>query len=158
MESEEFPPKTAALLGQAAKLNISESLATRGVTFIHQFQDEHGLRDPSCRVILPLFDLLGVTRPAIYESLLTHLRTQLIERLPSLTLSKLSEILEITWEYLDMPAIRAIPIQILQLHPEIPQKYLKVIASNTTLYDNCTIEVQRQIWRIYRYFCYIDLT
>ena len=49
--------------------------------------------------------------------------------------------------YLHIPKLRDVPIALLHAHKSIPDRYLIALAEAPSVFDLCTIETRRQVWR-----------
>ncbi|KAL1418138.1 hypothetical protein MTO96_026155 [Rhipicephalus appendiculatus] len=120
---------------------------------IEEFQEENGILLPSLRPMLPLLDLHGVRRLDFHTSVREELKGRLMKQIESLAnqegrekQKKLEEMLERSFPFIKVPALRPVVMCLLRNMKCVDQKYIKLLVSDKSLYRECDIQVKRQIW------------
>lgn len=140
--------KPAFLVGQLGGDYLLEQLTSSNQPFkvIEEFKKLAGLQQKEVSHCIPLLDLHKIPRSEVYSSLVNSLKEQLVDRISTLDNNKLATLLEQSFSYIGFEEVRAVPMTILRAMKEVPNRYLKQLALNRNLYDQCPIEVKRQIW------------
>lgn len=135
------------LLGKPAVASIKEKLSRRDPKkVIKEIQEENGLNVPSCIHAFPLLDLHHFPRSDIYLSVLTHLRTKLLEKVETSSPETINQLLKETFPYVKIKELRDVTMAVLKRHKDIPPKYLDVLATDAELFAECPMDVKRQVW------------
>lgn len=113
---------------------------------IENFQHENGVLLPSLQSALPFLDLHGVGRLEFHSSVMEHLRETVLEKIKSLDEKKLKEILEQSFPFIHVPELQPVVMEIMKYLPKVSDECLEHIANDPKLYEDCAIEVKRQIW------------
>lgn len=72
-------------------------------------------------------------------------KAQLVARLAVLPMQHLVTVLQASFSYVRIPALREIPLAVLaRLHP-VPAAYLKQLAEDTDLFGELPLNVQQQV-------------
>ncbi|XP_065067620.1 negative elongation factor B-like [Rhopilema esculentum] len=114
--------------------------------FINAFQQENCVLLPSLHPALHLLDLQNVPRVNFHQSLLEELRDKLLKRIKDCNKEKLQNLLEHTFKFVHVDQLRPVIMAIMKEIPGIDPAYLDQLADNSKLYDDCPMEVKRQIW------------
>ncbi|EDO30397.1 predicted protein [Nematostella vectensis] len=121
--------------------NSSDLAAT-----IESFQHDNGILLPSLQSALPFLDLHGVRRLDFHSSVMEHLRESVLEKVKDLSTQKLEEILEQSFPFIHVKELRPVVVAVMKHLPKINDECLEHIANDAKLYEDCPIEVKRQIW------------
>lgn len=113
---------------------------------IENFQHDNGVLLPSLQSALPFLDLHGVGRLEFHTSVMDHLRDTVLQKLKTQKEQKLKELLEQSFPFIHVEELRPVVMQIMKYLPKVSDECLEHIANDTKLYEDCTIEVKRQIW------------
>lgn len=113
---------------------------------IEQYQHENGILLPSLQPALPFLDLHDVRRTEFHRYVLDNLREKLLDRIKHLDEVKLKELLEQSFPFIQVSELRPVVMAVLKHLPKASEEYLEQLASDPILYDECAIEVKRQIW------------
>lgn len=126
---------------------------TDPVRAIEEFQEENGILLPSLRPMLSLLDLHGVPRLAFHTSVREELRGRLVQQIETMARQegrekqkKLDEMLERTFPFIKVPALRPVVMCLLKNMKCVDEKYIKLLVNDKSLYKECDIQVKRQIW------------
>ncbi|UYV82826.1 NELFB [Cordylochernes scorpioides] len=121
---------------------------------IEEFQMENGILLPSLRTMLPLLDLHGLSRLEFHTSILEELKDRLLRQIEALGRmegcdkdKKLKELLQKSFPVIKVPSLRPVVLCILQNMDRVEDKYLRQLVTNKELYQECGIQVKRQIWQ-----------
>ncbi|GBN99721.1 Negative elongation factor B, partial [Araneus ventricosus] len=121
---------------------------------IEDFQTENGILLPSLRPMLPLLDRHGVPRQEFHLSVLEELKDTLIATIEKLSQNdprererKLKELLQKSFILINVPKIKPVVLCILKNMDRVEDRYLKHLVSNRQLYQECDVQVKRQIWQ-----------
>ncbi|CAG0883204.1 unnamed protein product [Darwinula stevensoni] len=121
---------------------------------IEEFQMENGILLPSLRPMLPLLDLHGLRRYEFHQSVMEDLREKLLSRISEVGQQdtpekddKLHELLTKSFPVIKIEGLRPVVMTILKYMNQVPPQYLKVLVNDKELYNDCEIEVKRQIWQ-----------
>ncbi|KAF8796796.1 negative elongation factor B-like [Argiope bruennichi] len=121
---------------------------------IEDFQTENGILLPSLRPMLPLLDRHGVPRQEFHLSVLEELKDTLIATIEKLSQNdprererKLKELLQKSFILINVPKIKPVVLCILKNMDRVEDRYLKHLVSNKQLYQECDVQVKRQIWQ-----------
>ncbi|XP_049275438.1 negative elongation factor B-like [Rhipicephalus sanguineus] len=142
----------ACLPGREA-LREALTNCTDPVRAIEEFQEENGILLPSLRPMMPLLDLHGVRRLEFHTSVRDELKGRLMQQIESLAnqegrekQKKLEEMLERSFPFIKVPALRPVVMCLLRNMKCVDEKYIKLLVSDKSLYKECDIQVKRQIW------------
>ena len=113
---------------------------------IEQFQHENGILLPSLQPALPLLDLHDVRRKEFHGYVLNNLREKLFDHIKQLDAEKLQELLEQSFPFIYVAELRPVIMAVLKHIGKTPEDCLEQIANDPVLYEDCAIEVKRQIW------------
>eukprot|EP01135_Chromosphaera_perkinsii_P000170 Nk52_evm66s32 gene=Nk52_evmTU66s32 len=145
--------KKRFLIGPVGADYIREGLSkVAPVDFIEKFQRENGLGagrvGEGCEPVLPLLDLHGVSRCSLNKAVMERVRERLIKKieLEENDSQALVKLLERSFPYVSFPELKRIPFAIMQKLPRIPGHYLATLSATEELYEECSIEIRRQIW------------
>ncbi|GFR07136.1 negative elongation factor B [Trichonephila clavata] len=121
---------------------------------IEDFQTENGILLPSLRPMLPLLDRHGVPRQEFHLSVLEELKDTLIATIEKLSQNdsrererKLKELLQKSFVLINVPKIKPVVLCILKNMDRVEDRYLKHLVANKQLYQECDVQVKRQIWQ-----------
>ena len=114
--------------------------------FITAFQQENCVLLPSLHPALHLLDLQGVPRVSFHQSLLEELRDKLLKKIKECGQEKLHNLLEHTFRFVHVGQLRPVILAIMKEIPSINHQYLDQLGDNKGLYNDCPVEVKRQIW------------
>ncbi|EAL65286.1 hypothetical protein DDB_G0284195 [Dictyostelium discoideum AX4] len=132
------------------KILTSLSTTTYPLQFISQFQQENGISKkslPTVSPVLNLLDLHQIPRGDLYLNLLSSLKKDLLLKINTLNKHELEKLLEQTFPYIGFEELQEIPMNVMKrLTPEVPVAFLLKLAEAEELYEQCPIEVKRQIW------------
>lgn len=126
------------------------------VRAIEEFQTENGILLPSLRPMLPLLDLHGVRRLEFHTSVLEELKEQLLMQIENLGKQehdnqekekKLKELLQKSFPVIKIPILRPVVMCILKNMNQVDDKYLKQLVADKQFYEECAVQVKRQIWQ-----------
>ncbi|KAN0014855.1 hypothetical protein ACTFIU_001174 [Dictyostelium citrinum] len=140
------------LIGNLGSEKILTSLSTTNypLQFISQFQHENGISKkslPTVSPVLNLLDLHQIPRGDLYLNLLTSLKKDLLLKINTLNKHELEKLLEQTFPYIGFEELQEIPMNVMKrLTPEVPVAFLLKLSEAEELYEQCPIEVKRQIW------------
>ena len=70
---------------------------------------------------------------------------KLLEQIPSMDNAQLKALLDASFEYIDTPELRAVPLEVLKHLKTIPSEFLKRLVSNPELMSFLPINVQHQV-------------
>lgn len=91
------------------------------------------------------------TPPSFSQRPLVHLRLvnigieKLLAQIPSMDSAQLKALLDASFEYIDIPELRAVPLEVLKYLKTIPSEFLKRLVSNPELMSFLPINVQHQV-------------
>ncbi|KAG8178887.1 hypothetical protein JTE90_018576 [Oedothorax gibbosus] len=121
---------------------------------IEDFQLENGILLPSLRPMLPLLDRHGIPRQEFHLSVLEELKDRLIAQIEKLGHNdsrerekKLKELLQKSFILINVPKIKPVVLCILKNMDRVEDRYLQHLVKNKQLYDECDVQVKRQIWQ-----------
>ncbi|XP_067057201.1 negative elongation factor B-like [Acropora muricata] len=116
------------------------------VNFVEHFQQENSIMLPSLQSALPFLDLHGVRRLEFNKFVMDNLREKLLEQLKKLEAEKLQALLDQSFPFIHVPHLRPVVIEVMKYLPKVPEECLEQLANDPKLYEDCAIEVKRQIW------------
>ena len=116
------------------------------VNFVENFQQENSIMLPSLQSALPFLDLHGVRRLEFNKFVMDNLREKLLEQLKKLEAEKLQALLDQSFPFIHVPHLRPVVIEVMKYLPKVPEECLEQLANDPKLYEDCAIEVKRQIW------------
>ncbi|RHY28464.1 hypothetical protein DYB32_005955 [Aphanomyces invadans] len=126
--------------------------ATQPEEVIVSFQKQYGLKENTTSASLQLLDLLGCRRSETHSKLLDTMVATLLKRIHSkqMTETQLQKLLELTFPYLEMRELRAIPIAVLSTQTSTPASFLHELCDhdNRSLLEHLPVHVKRRIWAI----------
>ncbi|XP_054712740.1 negative elongation factor B-like [Uloborus diversus] len=121
---------------------------------IEDFQTENGILLPSLRPMLPLLDRHSVPRLEFHLSVLEELKETLVVQIENLSRQegrekekKLKELLHKCFVLIHVPKIKPVVLCILKHMDRVDEEYLETLVGNKQLYDECDVQVKRQIWQ-----------
>ncbi|KAH6940993.1 hypothetical protein HPB50_011849 [Hyalomma asiaticum] len=121
---------------------------TDPVRAIQEFQEENGILLPSLRPMLSLLDLHGVPRLTFHTSVREELKGRLVQQIETMARQegrekqkKLDEMLERTFPFIKVPALRPVVMCLLKNMRCVDDKYIKLIVSDKSLYKECDIQI-----------------
>ncbi|KYQ96921.1 hypothetical protein DLAC_04241 [Tieghemostelium lacteum] len=128
------------------------SQTTLPLQYIDQFQQNNGIDKsnlPTVTPVLKLLDLHQISRGSLYFNLFSLLKENLLTKVSQMNSKELEVLLEQTFPYIGFDELKAIPMTVMKrLTPNVPHVYLLRLAETLDLYEQCPIEVKRQIWLI----------
>ncbi|KAF0716278.1 Aste57867_2921 [Aphanomyces stellatus] len=145
--------ETPNMLGSSGGTMLQDILRTAAQPeeAIVSFQKQYGLKEDTS-ASLQLLDLLGCRRPETHSKLLDTMVSTLLKRIQSKHISEaqLQKLLELTFPYLEVRELRAIPIAVLAAQQSTPPLYLQELCDhdNRALLDQFPMHVKRRIWSI----------
>ena len=113
---------------------------------IKQFVSMNSLRTPSCTPAHELLDLIGFTRAAQHEGILSKLKDRMLSRIEGLSQDKQLALLERCFPYISVPELREVPLHLFSALPRIPVSYLNTLAQSPDIFAELPIAVKRQVW------------
>lgn len=123
------------------------------VRAIEEFQEDNAILLPSLGPVLSLLDMHGVRRLEFHTSVRDQLKDRLMQQIEVLAKQgghekekKLKEMLEGTFPYIKVPALRPVVMCVLKNMKCVDEKYIKLLVKDKSLYQECDIQVKRQIW------------
>uniref|UniRef100_A0A1D1ZVX3 Negative elongation factor B n=1 Tax=Auxenochlorella protothecoides TaxID=3075 RepID=A0A1D1ZVX3_AUXPR len=145
--SEPPPP----LVGQAGQEFVQNTLSTHDpLEAIAEIQRRGGLPDPRCAPLLGLLDQLGVSRSEACRHVLQSAMRDLLARVESMGPDALLGLLELSFPFVGLAELRAVPLAVLdRLHP-VPASFLKQLTADGALFRELPLGVQRQVWDLDR--------
>ena len=123
--------------------NCSESTLAM---FLESFQQDNSIVLPSLQQALPLLDLHNIPRYEFHHTVMDNLREKLLSRFEVIGNEKLLQLLEQAFSFINVPSLRPVVMDVLKRVTAVPPKFIEVLAKEPELYDNCSLEVKRQIW------------
>lgn len=114
--------------------------------FLESFQQDNGILLPSLHPALPLVDLHSIPRYEFHHTVMENLREKLLTRLEVIDSDKLMQLLEQSFSFIKVPALRPVIMDMLKRLPTVPNQFIEVLANEPELYNSCSLEVKRQIW------------
>ncbi|KAG9407198.1 hypothetical protein AC1031_001898 [Aphanomyces cochlioides] len=144
---------TASMLGSNGGSILLDILRTAAQPeeAIISFQKQYGLKEDT-HASLQLLDLLGCRRSEMHSKLLETMVATMLKRIQSKHTSEaqLQKLLELTFPYLEVRELRAIPIAVLAAQQSTPSLYLHELCDhdNRALLEHLPIHVKRRIWNI----------
>eukprot|EP00240_Pyramimonas_obovata_P015850 CAMPEP_0118938552 /NCGR_PEP_ID=MMETSP1169-20130426/26333_1 /TAXON_ID=36882 /ORGANISM="Pyramimonas obovata, Strain CCMP722" /LENGTH=297 /DNA_ID=CAMNT_0006882527 /DNA_START=56 /DNA_END=946 /DNA_ORIENTATION=- len=145
----------AHLIGSPGSNYIANALSTHK-SLEAAIADVHGRgalgKYSSCEPMLGLLDHHGVHRAETYRSVLEGATAALIDRIQNKTSpmphNKLLQLLEVSFQFIKLPELRAIPLAVLgELNP-VPAARLKQISDDAELFESLPSTVQHQVWEV----------
>lgn len=96
-------------------------------------------------------DLHQVPRTEIHLNIVNMLKDKLTSKIPTLDTPQLLTLLESSYRYIKIEEVRSIPMAALEQlcrknHVPDIVSYLKALSVDVHLYNQCSIDVKRQIW------------
>ena len=138
------------LVGRSGKSAVRELLRSDPNVVIPELQRAHGLNASSANASLRLLGQCGVGAYAIHSHVYSELSTKLLSRIPTLSQAKLLLLLEACFGYLNVPALRAVPVAVLSALDSIPHQYLAKLAGNSVRrnseFSDLPLAVRQQAW------------
>ena len=116
------------------------------VNFIENFQHENSIMLPSLLPALPFLDLHDVPRLEFNQFVMENLREKLLGQIKHLSEEKLQNMLDQCFPFVHVTHLRPVVIEVMKYLPKVSGDYLEQLANDPRLYEECSIEVKRQIW------------
>lgn len=116
------------------------------VNFIENFQQENSIMLPSLQPALPFLDLHDVRRLQFNSYVMDNLREKLLEQVKNLEVEKLQSLLDQCFPFIHVSHLRPVVMEVMKYLPKVPEECLEQLANDSKLYEDCSIEVKRQIW------------
>ncbi|CAH3033818.1 unnamed protein product [Pocillopora meandrina] len=116
------------------------------VNFIENFQQENSIMLPSLQPALPFLDLHDVRRLQFNSFVMENLREKLLDQVKVLEVDKLKSLLDQCFPFIHVAHLRPVVMEVMKYLPKVPEECLEQLANDTQLYQDCSIEVKRQIW------------
>ncbi|XP_074655187.1 negative elongation factor B-like [Tubulanus polymorphus] len=136
---------------------LSEALTscTDPLAAIEEFQLQNGILLPSLRPALPFLDLHGVNRLEFHNSVMEELRESLLTKIGDLANSadipdkhkRLNDLLQKCFPVVKNKLLQPVVMGLLKHITNIRDDYLTQILEDKDLYNECAVEVKRQIWQ-----------
>ncbi|RQM20934.1 hypothetical protein B5M09_010194 [Aphanomyces astaci] len=142
------------MLGSSGGAMLQDILrtASQPEEAIVSFQKQYGLKEETTSASLQLLDLLGCRRSETHSKLLEAMVAALLKRIHSKKMddAQLQKLLELTFPYLEMRELRAIPIAVLATQSSTPASFLQELCDhdNRALLEHLPLLVKRRIWAI----------
>lgn len=114
--------------------------------FLESFQQDNGILLPSLSPALPLLDLHSIPRHEFHLTVMENLREKMLSRFDVIGTEKSMQLLEQSFAFIRVPALRPVIMDMLKRLPTVPERFIKVLANESELYNSCSLEVKRQIW------------
>eukprot|EP00033_Pygsuia_biforma_P003222 GCRY01003534.1.p1 GENE.GCRY01003534.1~~GCRY01003534.1.p1 ORF type:complete len:593 (+),score=177.56 GCRY01003534.1:238-2016(+) len=102
-----------------------------------------------CQAMFGLLDVHNIKRSETHQVLLQLLVDSLKQKIGNFgkeDLRQIDQLLELTFPFIEFPELSELPLALLDLHTEIPEAYLAKLAADETLYQQCSLQVKRQVW------------
>lgn len=130
---------------------IRESLANCSdeptlAIFLESFQQDNSILLPSLQQALPLLDLHNIPRYEFHHTVMENLREKLQSRFEVIGNEKLLLLLEQAFSFIKVPSLRPVVMDMLRRVTTVPPKFIDALAKDPELYNDCSMEVKRQIW------------
>ncbi|CAD5226123.1 unnamed protein product [Bursaphelenchus okinawaensis] len=160
MSTKRYPQKTEKLmdsLGIVPPSNLRDRLlnAPDLKEEIRKFQAENQIPIPSITPVLKILDLHNVKRNELNEQVLDVMSGKLLDKIKDIAhkkapndVKKLEDLLDKVFRLYPIDSIRKIILEALKSVPKLSSKYLKKIAEDKTLYNECDVSVKQQIWTV----------
>jgi len=102
--------------------------------------------------LLGLLDALGVSRADAHRAVLSAASARLLSRIEAGDASPpaLAALLAASFPYIGLPALRAIPLAVLDRLRPVPPAFLQQLAADRDLFADLPPGVQRQVWELDR--------
>ncbi|KAJ1962986.1 hypothetical protein GGI12_002317 [Dipsacomyces acuminosporus] len=139
------------LVGAAGKEKIKRMMSLgKPKQAILDFGSENGLDIPAAASIYGLLDSLGHSRQSIHNAVLDSAIVAAKNRILTETVPNVHHLalLAKIKPYLAIPRLQHLPLLLLAKQPTLmPDDYREVLRSNTSLYNECSLDVKRELWR-----------
>lgn len=168
-------PEETPLVGEHGQEYIQSLLSTTDpVTAITEIQQKGGIQDSRCTPLLGLLDQLGLSRAESHHYIVKSATNDLLERIADMNPDQRLQLLEVcvlfftdqknstvfltmvvlplqmTFPFIGISALRAIPLALLErIHP-VPATFIKQLAVDRELFWQLPGSVQRQAWELDR--------
>ncbi|GAB4814531.1 hypothetical protein N2152v2_001577 [Parachlorella kessleri] len=115
---------------------------------IGDIQARGALQDPRCRPLLGLLDQLGMCRAESHRYVLEGGKKELLARIAAMQPDKLLTLLELSFPFVGISDLRAIPLAVLDRLQPVPATFLKQLSTDRELFGELPLGVQRQVWEL----------
>jgi len=141
------------LFGLNGQVYIQSALSDRDPRqVIDEIQTQYGLADASSasqfQPVLKLLDLFGQSRAETYRFVLQKLLDELRQKIKTMKQDQLNSFLEMTFPYVSVEELSAVPLSLMERHENIPVHFLRSLAANPDVYKVLSLQVRRQVWQV----------
>ncbi|PRW60598.1 Negative elongation factor B [Chlorella sorokiniana] len=142
-------PPAPVLVGNVGQEYVQNTLTTMDpLSAIQDIQNRGALQDPRCGPLIGLMDQLGLTRAESHRHVLQGASRELLARINNMQPDKLLQLLEVSFPYIGIADLRAIPLAVLDRLQPVPATFLKQLATDRELFWDLPVGVQRQVWEL----------
>jgi len=99
-----------------------------------------------CEQYLGLLDQLEISRPRVYKNILDDASEELLSRIKIAPQGNLLSLLQASFPFIGIEELKRIPLTILERLSPVPANYLKLISRDLSIFRQCSLKVQRQVW------------
>jgi hypothetical protein len=114
---------------------------------VQKVQSSCALKNASgCEQYLGLLDQLEISRPLAYKYILDDASEELLSRIKIAPQGNLLSLLQASFPFIGIEELKRIPLTILERLSPVPANYLKLISRDLSIFRQCSLKVQRQVW------------
>ena len=114
---------------------------------VQKVQSSCALKNASgCEQYLGLLDQLEISRPRVYKNILDDASEELLSRIKIAPQGNLLSLLQASFPFIGIEELKRIPLTILESLSPVPANYLKLISRDLSIFRQCSLKVQRQVW------------
>ena len=114
---------------------------------MQKVQSSCALKNASgCEQYLGLLDQLEISRPLAYKYILDDASEELLSRIKIAPQGNLLSLLQASFPFIGIEELKRIPLTILERLSPVPANYLKLISRDLSIFRQCSLKVQRQVW------------
>ena len=114
---------------------------------MQKVQSSCALKNASgCEQYLGLLDQLEISRPRVYKNILDDASEELLSRIKIAPQGNLLSLLQASFPFIGIEELKRIPLTILERLSPVPANYLKLISRDLSIFRQCSLKVQRQVW------------
>lgn len=114
---------------------------------MQKVQSSCALKNASgCEQYLGLLDQLEISRPLAYKNILDDASEELLTRIKIAPQGNLLSLLQASFPFIGIEELKRIPLTILERLSPVPANYLKLISRDLSIFRQCSLKVQRQVW------------
>jgi hypothetical protein len=144
------------LIGPVGVEFLTDALTTRNPKeAIEVMQSKGALQHPGCNPVLQLLDQLGVSRLRAHQHVVHEATKLVVDRIRSIQDSKegregakdnvVEQLLQASFPYLGIPALRMVPIAAMQAMKEVPHQFLRQLGHDKEVFDLLPQRVKQQV-------------